>query len=449
MPTAKGTDYDRMTLPKAFWFLWTGQMFSRIGTLAPAFLVLYLQQSDLAGTHTTPVIVGLFGSGVVLSGLIGGALADAFGARRTILFAQPAAVVTALLFVPATNIVAIGVLCLLAGFLSGVDRPAAAGLIAELVPRDQFSRAYSLYLVGFNIGMSLAPVFAGLLLAWHPLGLFFVWAASCVVYAALVRTLRAEAARPAQEKGAALVKRAAAGIAEPFRTPALAAFLVLCFLLACIYLQVNSTLPLNMRDEGLSPQRIGVVLAVNAVLAIVLLPWSPRAVKELRPETPLVLAAALFAVGFGLNAFAHGIGMFVVAVFVWTAGEVLWAPMSANYLALRAPAGRTGTYQGAYFFAWNAAFVVGGPLGVTVADAYGYGALWIGTFALGGAAALGFALAVRVLGAAPDPEATSEPEKTPEPEAAPKPKAAGEPATHLRHARQPVRDSGHSDISES
>jgi hypothetical protein len=33
-----------MALPKAFWLLWCGQTFSRIGILAPAFLVPYLEQ---------------------------------------------------------------------------------------------------------------------------------------------------------------------------------------------------------------------------------------------------------------------------------------------------------------------------------------------------------------------------------------------------------------------
>lgn len=265
-----------MALPKAFWLLWFGQTFSRLGTLAPAFLILYLKQDSIVDAHTTPLIVGLFGAGIVLSGLVGGAVADLVGARRTIVAAQPLTAVTALVLGMTTNVSAICALSLLTGFLSAVDRPAGAGLIAELVPQEQFAKAYSLYMVGFNVGMSLGPVISGVLLTWYPPALFWVWALCCAIYAALVWRLPADQVRPTGRRGGSSALRGALrGIAEPFHSPVLVAFLALTFLLACIYLQVNSALPLDMQGAGLSPGGIGFVLAVNAVLSVALLPLSP------------------------------------------------------------------------------------------------------------------------------------------------------------------------------
>ncbi|MFD8739487.1 MFS transporter [Streptomyces sp. NPDC059618] len=389
-----------MTLPKAFWLLWCGQTVSRLGILAPAFLILFLQQDHLADPRTTPVMVGLFGAGILASGLAGGAVADLIGPRRTIIAAQPLAAATALLFLVSTNVYVLGLLCLATGFLSAVDRPAGAGLIATIVPAEQFSKAYSLFLVGFNVGMSLSPVISGFLLAFYPPALFLVWAAGSMLYALLVWALPADEARPEQQDGntASALRRAARGITEPYRSPVLVAYLALVFLLACVYLQVNSALPLDMRRSGLSPGDIGIVLAINAVLSIALLPLVPRAVKKMGDETPLVLAATLMAVGFGLNALAHDIVLFTAATVVWTLGEVLWAPMSATFIAVRAPEGRVSTYQGSYFFAWNAAFVIGGPIGITVANAYGYPSLWICLLLLGLVAAAGFKSLPRLTG---------------------------------------------------
>src|SRR5262245_40932054 len=95
---------ERSALPKSFWLLWLGQTLGRIGILAPAFLVLYLQETGLTNNNTTPLIVGLFGVGVVASGLVGGILADTIGPRRTIIIAQPVAVLAALLFAVVTNV---------------------------------------------------------------------------------------------------------------------------------------------------------------------------------------------------------------------------------------------------------------------------------------------------------------------------------------------------------
>jgi MFS family permease len=392
-------DRERSALPKSFWLLWLGQTLGRIGILAPAFLVLYLQETGLTNNNTTPIIVGLFGVGVVASGLVGGILADTIGPRRTIILAQPAAVVAAVLFAFTTDVFLLCLLSLVAGFLSAVDRPAGAGIIAKIVHPDQFSRAYSLFLVGFNVGMSLGPLAAGLLLAVYPQALFILWAGSALIYAALVTALPVDDPMPPHAERTPLRQ----GMFEPFRSPVLLAFLGLTFLLACIYLQVNSTLPLDMRNEGLGPEKVGIVLAINAVLAIALLPLVPRIVKGMRDETPLVLASVWMAVGFGMTALAQDMTMFIVSVVIWTLGEVLWAPMSTTFLAKRAPAGRTSTYQGAYFFAWNIAFVFGGPVGIAVANGLGYRTLWIGTLIVGVAAAIGFKAMSKIPGYEPVP----------------------------------------------
>ncbi|MGK4581887.1 MFS transporter [Kitasatospora sp. HPMI-4] len=398
-----------MRLPKAFWLLWFGQACNRIGTLAPAFLVLYLEQGKLVNSQTTPLIVGLFGAGVVTSGLVGGAVADAIGPRRTIISAQPAAAATALAFLATSNMYLLCLLSLLTGFLSAVDRPAGAGLIAKIVPQEDFSRAYSLYMVGFNVGMSLGPVLSGVLLSSCPPALFVVWAVCSGVYALLVCALPADdTRRTAGGDGTSVLRSAVRGVAEPFRSRVMLVFLSLTFLMACVYLQVNSTLPLGMREEGLSPGEIGMVLAVNAVLSVVLLPLVPRVIEGMAEIVPVMLASGLVAVGFGLNVLAHGIPMFVVSTVVWTLGEVLWTTVSAAFVAKRAPSGRVSTYQGSFFFAWNAAFVAGGPVGIALAKSYGYTTLWLAALALGLLVTIGFRVLVRIPGFEPEAGASAD-----------------------------------------
>jgi MFS family permease len=380
-------------LPKAFWLLWFGQTFNRAGVLAPAFLVLYLEGSKLTDARTTPLVVGFFGAGVVMAGLVGGLVADLIGERRTIIIAELTAVVTALLLGISSNLLSISLLALLAGVLSTADRPVAAGLIARLVPQQRFAQAYSLFLSGFNVGMAVGPVLSGLLLTFYPPGLFLLWSACSLIYAALVWILPADPARPEwRQPGTSLIRNLGRGVAEPFRSPALRGFLLLTFLLALVYLQLNSTLPLDMRLKGLRPAEIGLIFALNAVLPIALLPLVPRVVRGMRVETPLAIASVLIGIGFGMQALAHDVRAFAAALIVWTLGEILWGPTSTAFLAKEAPAGRFSVYQGAYFLAWNAAFVIGGPIGLTVANRFGYGRLWIATLILGLAAGLGFKL---------------------------------------------------------
>lgn len=396
-----------MKLSKAYWLLWTGQILNRIGLIAPAFLVIYLQNNGTISTESASLIVGLFGVGIVLAGLIGGVIADSIGPRKLILISQPIAVLTALLYLVFHDPILVGILALLSGMLSTIERPAGAALISKMVPQEQFPRAYGLHLMGFNVGTTLSLVLAGLFLEVFPIGIFILWAACSSLYWCFAKSLPADQVIKNLESFS--FKKLGRDIAEPYRQRSLVIFLGLCFIVALIYLQINSSLPLHMLSEGINSAQIGVVLAVNAVLSIVLLPLVPKLVAKWSDSTPLVLAALFVGVGFGLNAFAHDIPFFLVALIIWTLGEVLWAPMSAGYLAARAPEGRTSSYMSSYFFVWNTAFMIGGPLGLVVANSFGFPVLWLAALALGLLGALGF----KLLAVPQKPELKIDPEKAP------------------------------------
>ncbi|GAA0628741.1 MFS transporter [Kutzneria viridogrisea] len=388
-----------LKLPKAFWLLFLGQTLNRIGLLVPAFLVLYLEEGRLADPSSTPVVLGLFGAGVVSAGLVGGVIADIIGARRTIMGAQVACVLVSVAMIFSTNIYLIGLFALIGGFLSAVHRPAGAGLVAALVPQENFSRAYSMLHVGFNVGASLGPVLSGFLLAAYPPALFIAWSVSSLLYLLLMRAVPKDIAVPLRGGDQPwTVGRALRGVVEPFRNPVLFAYLLLSFLLACIYLQAGSALPLHMASVGLNPEQIGLVLAVNAVLMVGLLPFVPKLTARMGESAPMALGSLLVGLGFGLNALATNMSWFAVAVVIWTVGEVVYVPMAATFLARRAPARLTSTYQGSFFFAWNLGLIAGGPLGIVSAREFSYSALWLGTMVLGLLVAIGFALLPKLPG---------------------------------------------------
>src|SRR5207302_1744754 len=72
-------------LPRAYWWLWTATLVNRLGNFVVPFLALYLTEARHIGVERVGWIVGCWGLGSILSGPIGGALADRIGRRRTIL----------------------------------------------------------------------------------------------------------------------------------------------------------------------------------------------------------------------------------------------------------------------------------------------------------------------------------------------------------------------------
>jgi len=109
----------------------------------------------------------------------------------------------------------------------------------------------------------------------------------------------------------------------------------------------------------------------------------------------LLLAMSLQGVGFGLTAFADGVPMHLVAITVWTLGEILQAGQLGALVAALAPAHLRGRYMGAFGFSFGAASFLAPALGTQVLARAGEGALWGGSFVLCVASGLGLLLVAR------------------------------------------------------
>src|SRR5437762_2732339 len=72
-------------LPRAFWWLWLGSLVNRLGGFLFTFLALYLTRVRGYSAAQVGLVVALYGAGSTLAGLVGGALADRIGRRRTLL----------------------------------------------------------------------------------------------------------------------------------------------------------------------------------------------------------------------------------------------------------------------------------------------------------------------------------------------------------------------------
>ena len=289
--------------PLAFWMMWLGQLLGRAGTLVPAFMVLYLQRDRQLNDAATSLLVSMFGAGLVLAGFIGGALASRIGPKRLILIVQPLIIITAMSMIAVHSIYLYGVLTFIAGFLSILDRPAAASIILRSVGREKFSQAYGLYLMGFNVGMTFAPVASGFLIDIKPSLIFILWMISAAAFffcVTMVPLKRIGVEKDESSKQPGLRH----SLTAPYKDRYVVLFLLLTFFVAAIYLQMNSALPLHMTSVGLNGSEIGLVLAVNAVLSIILLPLVPKLVAGWHQVSPLIVATLLIGVGFGANMFA-------------------------------------------------------------------------------------------------------------------------------------------------
>jgi len=158
---------------------------------------------------------------------------------------------------------------------------------------------------------------------------------------------------------------------------------------AVVYLQAFSTLPLVFGLDGLGPGSYGLALSLNGVLIVVLQPLLLGLLGR-RGRGPLLLVAmVLQGAGFGLTAFADDMPGHLLAIAVWTVGEVLQAGLLGALVASIAPQHLRGRYMGVFGLSFGTAAFLGPLLGTQVLSRSGETALWTGSFVLCVAAGLG------------------------------------------------------------
>ena len=387
-------------LPRTFWILWTGALVNRLGGFVLPLLALYLSGPRGLAVQQVGLVISLFGAGTLCAGPVGGFLADRIGRRRTLIFALVSGAFAMLHLAFARVPLHIAAAAFLLGLFGDLYRPAVSAAIADLVPSHDRVRAYGFLYWAVNLGFAVGSALGGAMAAHGWYLLFLGDAATTLVYAGIVWWKIPET-RSAQ-------------LAQKERLPAWAPladgpFVVFCGLLMLIWtllFQAFVTLPIDLRNHGLSPGAYGSLIALNGVLIVFLQPVLSRLLRPFAHHRVLAAAALLVGAGFGLTGVMHTIAGFAVAITVWSLGEIIMAGIGPAVAADAAPPRLRGAYQGLFQGGIGVAALLGPVLGSQVLGRFGGRALWTGCLLVGGAAAIG-QLALGTLLPRPNPEGGS------------------------------------------
>lgn len=392
-------------LPRAVHVLCLGTLINRAGTLVIPFLTIYLREEVHLDVEFATTAMGAFGLGAMIAALLGGHLADWLGRRVVMLLgmAGGAAILLLLSTLTSPGLILLG----LAAFalVAEMYRPAASAMIADLTEPQSRPHAFGLMYLAINLGFTVAPVIAGLLLKIGFKWLFYCDALTSLVYAAILaaavretlpskRAARPESADapsaaepPPQEHATVRLWDAARHILAdwPFLTFCLASLLT-----AVVYVQAMSTFPLWLQQRGVGASAYGRIIAVNGLLIVCLQLPLTTIVSRFNRAAVMVAAAVFMAVGFGLIGLAATAWQFAGTVVIWTLGEMMQVPHMSAIVTDMAPIPLRARYMGVLSMTFSAAMLLGAPLGGRVL-AHGGGAwLWAGAFITAMLAALSY-----------------------------------------------------------
>jgi MFS family permease len=373
-------------MPGTVRVLVVGNLITNLAAFLNAFLVLFLTQRGFSafdsGVAFTALMVGRI-SGTA----VGGAVADRIGYRLVIVWSMLGSAVLTALLVHAPNLVSIVVVALLAGIFNQAYRPAAQAWVVELTPMNRQVMVFSFLRLTFNLGSTLGPLGAALLLVYYSYNvLFYADATGSLVFglvalAALKPDSRPEPSGPAEAEAAP--PAAAGGYRQVFADGRFVLFVVGLFLTAITYIQLTATLPLFVTHSGHGKQTFALLLAINGFVVIVFEVLLSKWTQRLPIGLPMSAGMALLGIGYLMYLGPTSIGLLAVATVVWTFGEVVATPSMMAYPGMVAPPGLRGRYIAAATVPQQAGYSVGPLIGVAAWEWWGDGVwLVVGPFAL-------------------------------------------------------------------
>ena len=163
-------------MPPAFWVVISVTLINQLGNMAMMFLVAYL---TIYFHFTLPMASLVYASlcgALLISGTVGGPIADYFGPARVmaVVLCANAAVLLCIPFFH--RFWGIELMCILWGIVFGMYRPAAQTFLTHVAPRNSYKVTFSIYRLVWNLGMSIGPAIGGYL-STHSFQLifFFQW----------------------------------------------------------------------------------------------------------------------------------------------------------------------------------------------------------------------------------------------------------------------------------
>lgn len=376
--------------PGPFWTLAVVTFIDRLGgALIFPFFALYITRKFGVGMTEVGILFLLFSVPSVFGGLIGGALADRLGRKGVIVFSLIMTAGSTLLMGFIESLEAFYVLAVLVGLLADVGGPAYQAVVADLLPEGQRAGGFGLLRVIFNLAVVIGPAIGGLLASQSYLLLFIADAVASSLTAVIVILFLPET-RPQRISPQAheSLAKTFGGYGVPLRDATFVIFILACMLQGFVYLQMNSSLGVYLRDlHGVAERGYGGLLSLNAAMVVLMQFWITRRIEKRPPFQVMVAGTLLYAVGFGLYGPATSYAWFMIAMIILTVGEMLVSPVMQALVARMAPEDMRGRYMAVFGFAWVVPSALAPLMAGIVMDRSDPRYVWYAAFFIGLAAA--------------------------------------------------------------
>ena len=358
----------------AFWVANFTELFERLSYYGPqAVLAIYLHERLGLSTEQATWLIGYYGFVVWFMPIIGGAMADRFGFRRTLAGAFLILAIgnfllgslSASWMAPVREVLPLfalmHLLMLIPAMGPAVVKPVVVGTTARAAHENVRSLGYSIYYTVVNIGAMLGPIVASLVRTSVGVeNVFLVSAAVTLAMAVVTLLFYREPDRHAEPKVAS-VGEALRNLLLVLRDVRFVTFLVIFSGFWVVFWQQYISLPLYVRTYVDPNANIDRLLAVEAGTVIACTFLVNYLTRKVRPFLAIIAGVLISSVSWLFLTLGSGTPYVVAALIVLGLGELTQAPRYYEYISRLAPPGQQGLFMGYAFLPIGIGYLISGP----------------------------------------------------------------------------------------
>lgn len=313
------------------------------------FLAIYLGETTKLPLAYIGFIIGAGPLAGTVGGFIGGILSDLFGRQKLMFFSLLAMAGSIIGFVTVTQPIGLLLISMAMGLAASIFATVSKALMGDLTPEHKRFRMFSNRYLANNLGFAIGPMLGAF---WGISGsdLAFVLTAASLVTFAIILLVACRRCGVTDAGGGVETERTSLGeIWHVLRKDVvLLTFVFSGILLVTVYGQFSVTLSQYLRGNFADGVALfGVLMSVNGFTVLALQIPITRLVERYSLFSRVAIGAVLMALGEIGFAFSPGWTAFIVAMIVFTIGEILIVPAEFAQIDLISPANMRGTYYGA------------------------------------------------------------------------------------------------------
>ncbi len=379
--------------PSAFKVLVLASFIDMVGgALLFPFFALYITERFGVGMTQVGFLFAFFSAGGIISGVVGGALADKYGRRVILLIGLVISGVGSIFMGLVDNLNVFYILAAILGLVGDLGGPARQAMVVDLLPKEKQTEGFGIMRVVMNLAVTVGPILGGFLATQSYMLLFIADAVSSIITAVIVFIVIPETKpEKSEDEPEETVIKTIIGYKEVLKDGVFILFLSVSAIMVIVYMQMNSTLSVFLRDvHGFSPQSFGLLLSMNALMVVLFQFWIAKRISKYAPMKVIAIGTLFYMLGFGMYGFISAVYLFFIAMIIITIGEMIVTPIQQTVVANFAPEDKRGRYMAMFGFHWAVPNLFGVLLAGLVMEHIGPNWVWYFAVILSFFSAVGF-----------------------------------------------------------